>query len=47
MPEALLEFNKETISKIANCETRSRSRNTKAQANFEHSVKVIHPTFTH
>ena len=32
---------KETISKIENYETRSRSRGPKAQVNFEHAVKVI------
>ena len=41
MSEALLELIKETISKIKNYETRSRSRNSKAQASFEHAVKII------
>ena len=41
MSEALLELIKETISRIEHYETHSRSRNPKAQANFEHSVKVI------
>ena len=41
MSEAILELIEETISKIENYETRSRARNPKAQANFEHAVKVI------
>ena len=41
MSEALFELVKETISKIENYETRSRSRGSKAQVNFEHAVKVI------
>ena len=43
MSEAILELIKETISKIENYETRSRSRNPKAQENFEHAV---YPAFT-